>query len=182
MHLPNIKISAVFTSAIFLLACATQNHIPEPQDGWRARGKFSFSSNDLKESGNFDWRQADQQYSVRLFGPLGFGAVRINGNDHHVTVRTSREERSSIEPDSLLYQATGMHLPLTELPDWLRGQPSTFHNEHTEFNDDGRISKAFVQGWEIDYIDYSPGTGLPIEIIAEQEDKRLRLIVVEWVN
>lgn len=73
-----------------------------------------------------------------------------------------------------------MHLPLNEMPYWLRGNPSSFHEEHTELDEQGRVIRAYVQGWQLEYGDYEQGSQLPSQVVATQDDKRIRLIVLDW--
>lgn len=181
--MPHHKTTALLiflACSVFLVACATQPPVIGTDDGWRARGKFSYSSEETRESGNFDWRQNGQEYRIRLYGPLGLGAVQINGNDRQVSLKSSKEEYSARHPETLFYETTGMHLPLTDIPGWLRGQPSAFHTEHTELDANGRIMRAFVQGWHLEYKNYSDDNPLPKEVVAMQDDKTLRLIVLNW--
>lgn len=180
--LPAYKIFALFSITLLFSACVTQSPILDTADGegWRARGKFSFSSTETRESGNFDWRQNGDIYQVRLFGPLGFGAVQIEGDSQQVDIRSAKEQRSSQDPDNLIYQMTGMHLPLSEIPSWLMGKPSSFHSEHTQFDSQGNLSQTFVHGWRINYEEYSHDSGLPGRISAEQEGSSLTLIVLDW--
>ena len=129
--------------------------MPGGAEDWRVRGKFSFSSDEKRESGNFDWRQSGQTYQVRLFGPLGFGAINIDGDNQQISVRSARHQQQSLDPESLIYEITGMHLPITDIPNWLKGQATSFHSELTEYDADGNLQKTFLSGWEIEYQDYS---------------------------
>lgn len=166
-------------TVLVLSACAGNQTLPGGED-WRVRGKFSFSSNETRESGNFDWRQSGQTYQVRLFGPLGFGAITIRGDDQQISVQSARQQRQSLDPENLVYEMTGMHLPITDIPEWLKGQASTFHSEHTEYDPEGNISRAFLQGWEIEYQDYSDDAKLPKSITASQSNSTLRLVALSW--
>lgn len=167
------------SSALLFSACATQSTVPVGQDSWRAQGKFSFHSDETRQSGNFDWRQSGESYRVRLFGPLGFGTVQIEGDDQQVIIRSSKEERFSQDPDNLIYQMTGMHLPLTDIPDWLQGKPSTYHQEHAQIDANGNLAQTFVHGWQINYDNYSD-ENLPGRIEATMNSTALTLVVLDW--
>ena len=171
--------SLFFVGALVLAGCATQQQIPT-EDSWRVTGKFSLSDGEHRESGNFDWRQNGSNYQVRLFGPLGFGAVHISGDENIVSIRSSRDERQSSDPDTLLYEMTGMYIPITEIPDWLAGKPATFHSENTVLDQNGNVSMAFIHGWQVSYADYSSETQLPGQMVATQGDAELKLVALNW--
>jgi len=163
-----------------LSACAGLPPSSSGTEDWRVRGKFSFQSDEKRESGNFDWRQTGQTYEVRLFGPLGFGAININGDNEQISVRSARQQQQSRDPERLVYEITGMHLPITDIPNWLMGQATIFHSELTEYDANGNITKTFLQGWEIQYQDYSIESALPKSILATQDNSALRLVALEW--
>lgn len=148
----------------------------DSEDQWRARGKFSFQTADAKESGNFDWRQSGDQYQARLFGPLGFGTVQIEGDPDSATIRTSRGERHSSNPTQLAYEATGMLLPIDEFPNWLRDKSSAQQKPVDQ-------KTVELAGWNVQYSNYEvseDGERLPGRIVATQNDNQILLIIHDW--
>lgn len=177
--MPILRLLSLLSISLFFSACATQSPLPGDGDGWRARGKFSFSSSEARESGNFDWRQNGESYQVRLFGPLGFGTVRIEGDDHQVVIQSAKQERYSEDPDSLIYQMTGMHLPITDIPGWLRGDLEAIDAENIQIDGLGNLVQAAVDGWEISYSNHSVDR-LPGRIEATQPGTEFTLVVSDW--
>lgn len=177
--------SALVTLLLVLGGCATP--LPDLQiddgDQWRARGKFSFQSDETKESGNFDWRQSGDRYQARLFGPLGFGTVQIEGDLDSAKIRSSNGEIESSDPTQLAYEATGMYLPIADFPYWLRDQSKESQEiavNGTEENDEKTVDLA---GWQVRYSEYQvaeDGKRLPGRILATQNSSQILLIIQDW--
>ena len=167
-------------TALILAGCASNPPLYSGAEDWRVKGKFSFRSDEKRESGNFDWRQSGQSYQVRLFGPLGFGAINISGDEQQISVQSARHQQQSLDPAGLIYEITGMDLPITDIPNWLQGQGNAFHSEYTEYDGGGNITRTFLHGWDIQYQDYSVDSALPKSITATQDDNALRLVALEW--
>ena len=174
----------VFT--LFLVGCVSTPDAPvadASEDGnWRARGKFSFKSPERKQSGNFDWQQSGDQYKVRLFGPLGLGAVSISGDDTAVTIEKGGEVHQSDQPNEMIQQATGLSMPVSALADWLIGQPEHNPNTLVHFDDNGKIELARSQGWRIAYVNDTQAPHLPKRIFAERQGTRLNLVITRWTT
>lgn len=104
----HIRRTVVFASIVLLAGCEVfqtrnQSTIEDGSlDTWRARGKFSYQSNESSESGNFDWRQENDAYEIRLYGPFGLGSVRLSGDKYSVQLRNGNQDFSS---DQMMLQA-----------------------------------------------------------------------------
>ena len=167
-------------SLLTLAACASTPEKLTQKDEWRVRGKFVFQTDDTRESGNFDWRQTGENYQVRFFGPLGFGSVRINGDQQQATVVSSRGEKQSSLPNDLIYEITGVDIPLTDVPSWLEGKPIAFHSEYAELDANGDIEAINVHGWQLTYQRFDDGSRRPKQIVAVQNNTRIKLVSLNW--
>ena len=186
-----IRRALVICVALVLSACETFSVIPqEPtgtessQENWRIRGKFSFRSEQVSESGNFDWQQHGDRYQVRLFGPLGIGAVTISGDSDQVRIRTRDQDLISQQPQQTLRELTGMNIPINSLNYWLLGQRTDSNGTDangTEREDSGwtltytepKLFQAVVQ-------DTSTTRELATRIVGHNGPHQLKLAIKSW--
>ena len=154
----------------------------ESPDKWRARGKFSYRSSEVTESGNFDWSQDGKNYKLRLFGPLGLGSVKISGNPNLVRIQTNKQDISSDQPLSLLYRITGFEIPLNSMPMWLLGKPASGSPSDISFDAEGRIQSFNERAWSLSYNDYQQQDNQHIAttVNAHKDDISLRMLVYSW--
>ena len=135
---------------------------------WHASGRFIYEADDQRQSGQFDWRQEDTSYQVRLFGPFGLGSVRIVGDENLVTIETSDQSYSSNYPDQLFYQLTEMRIPIQSIGGWLTGHLDTSETQSTD--------------WEVLYDDVQPQDKylLPNRVDLKNPDVFIRIAVSDW--
>lgn len=176
---------------LLLAACASQNYRDMSSDqlrtmlhneqinAWSITGKVGISTPEDKDSANLNWRQCQQDFDIRMSGPLGQGAAKLVGDAEQVTLTTNDgESLSARDPEQLLWVELGWRLPLNDLFYWVRGFPAP--------NAPGRITAltdGFIQsGWEVRYdrlTDQAPYT-VPRKIIAQQRDIKVTLIIKQW--
>lgn len=84
---------ALVISLIMLLlsACvsAPQQH---ETPAWQFEGKFSLRSPSENHSGYIHWQQYPQRYAIRLWGSLGLGSQRIDGNAERIIVDNGKQQ------------------------------------------------------------------------------------------
>ncbi len=168
-----------------LTACSNLDSSPPPLisasgENWHARGRFSYSSDDLSESGNFDWRQTGSSYQVRLYGPLGMGTVKISGDPNLVRIQYGEQDISSDQPLSLMYSMTGLEIPLASLPYWLLGNPAGNNASNRIPNADNTSAEFTEYGWHLTYPGYQDsesGRIIPEELQANKDSVELRLLI-----
>lgn len=176
-------LSAVLVS--LLTACSSLEPAPPMDtsasaDSWHARGRFSYRSDDTTESGNFDWRQVGNNYQVRLYGPLGMGTVRISGNPDLVRIQARDQDISSDQPLNLMYNMTGLEIPLNSLPHWLLGNPASRNARNLKANPDETHAGFTEHGWQLSYPGYQQsetGRAIPEELHASKDSVQLRLLI-----
>ena len=65
-------------------------------------------------SATLHWAQQASGYSIDVIAPFGQGAIRLEGNSDGVMLRLADgRQLNAANPDSLLYDHTGLHLPIT---------------------------------------------------------------------
>lgn len=122
---------------------------------WQFRGHAVFKMPERKFSANVYWQQTANTYQVMLFGPLGLGAVNLEGQSGSVRLKDSRGHVYTAEnPEALMQQQLGWSLPISSLYYWVRGLPAPGSITHVDYDEYHRISHLEQQGWRIDYLAY----------------------------
>jgi outer membrane lipoprotein LolB len=136
-------------------------------------------------SGTLNWQQqADGSFNMHLSGPLGAGAMTINGTEKLVHVKTSKGEYSSADPQALIYRQTGWTLPIAGLRWWVLGLPSPRSASHVELDGAGRAMSIDQDGWHLAYSEYQEVDGrmLPRRFDATSGEARVKLVADRWTG
>ncbi|MFT6725167.1 MAG: outer membrane lipoprotein LolB [Arenicella sp.] len=138
---------------------------------WRYTAKIGLRSNSIKESANVVWQMSDQSNNVRLFGPLGMGAVKLEFDQYGV--RLSDNEgviHQGENAQELLTDIIGWPLPIDALSRWLFLQPDLAEPFQYRLNGYGQLDAIRQFGWQINYREYREYNGrqLPRKLAAEK--------------
>ncbi len=150
---------------------------------WRAKGKAGFKTANDGGSAYFDWAQSDDNFHIRLSGPLGQGTAILSGNDTGAKLTTSDDQTYiSDSPEQLLYERTGWYLPLQELLYWIKGLPAPFAPYQETRTPNGLIETLIQGPWTLQYSRYRNHLGIPLpgKIKITREDIRVTLAVKSW--
>lgn len=192
-------IKYLFLSLLLLLtACTTVEEVPDSLNTgswqthkatlenvhhWFASGRAAINNGVESWHVNLLWLQQGDKYQIRLFGPFGAGQVQLSGNNGLVELLTSDNERYySDNINDLLYERTGVKMPVAELRYWLVGLPSPGGRETTRIGKHGRLSQLQQGDWRVRYKRYVPVNGLvlPRKIFADKQDLDVRVVIDEW--
>lgn len=177
--------------------CAT---VPPPKPtqpnraAWTARkaalGKLSHWTLDARAgsgglfgwSGSLHWAQAGQHFDIRVAGPLGIGAVLIQGSPGAIQVHTAHGVYRTTHPERFLRQRLNMVLPVAGLRFWALGLPKPGEPAKVQFDDRGLLRHMQQAGWTLTYSRYARTQGvlLPKRLTARQGDTRVRIVVERW--
>lgn len=127
-----------------------QQHAQRPK--WQFSGKVGIRSPQVNESANLVWSYADQSNQVRMFGPLGAGAIKLDFDRYGVQLsdRQGLLHRGN-SAEQLLTEIVGWPIPIDALNYWLFGLPSPAQAYEYQLNEDGQLSSLRQLGWTIDY-------------------------------
>lgn len=183
---------------LLLTACTSIEEIPAPLNAgswrahkaaidnvqhWFATGRAAINNGAESWHVNLLWLQQGEDYQIRLFGPFGAGQVQLSGNRDRAELLTSDNERfHSHDMDTLLYERTGVKMPVAELRYWLIGLPSPNGGEVATVDKHGRLSDLKQGEWRVRYKRYVPVNGLvlPRKIFAGKPDLDVRVVIDEW--
>ncbi len=185
-----MRILSLVISIFALAACAVAPSKPAApvaptQDIWEFTGRISVSTAEQSWHGEIRWSQQGDSYDIQLNAPLGQGALRLSGDVCGVRLITGDgAQEFAADPETLLQQRLGLHLPVSGLRYWVRARPAP-HAAYTEQLDaPGRPARLTQSGWEIDYKRYAEtGNGvLPdkIFLLNPEADLEVRLVIEQW--
>lgn len=156
---------------------------------WWLEGRASITRAGKGGSGRIEWRQDGPAFEVALAAPVtrqswrlavdGSGGARLEGLEGGT--------RHGPDGQALLFEATGLEVPVEALAAWLRGLPAdeAVHGPaRLEFGADLLPARLEQAGWGIDFRAWRPSTdgapALPLRIDARRGDAGVRLVVDAW--
>jgi outer membrane lipoprotein LolB len=150
---------------------------------WQLNGKIGVQTAQHSGSANVDWTENHGRYTVSLTGPLGAGALKLTGQPGRVTMVTADGKRfTANNPEQLLAQHWGFHLPVSNLKYWVRGLPVpgvAYSSQSDAYN---RLSSLMQQGWHVQYLSYmnTRGIDLPDRISISSPSLKTKLVIHQW--
>jgi outer membrane lipoprotein LolB len=154
---------------------------------WRYSGKIGLRSNGIKESANVVWQMSNQSNDVRLFGPLGMGAVKLEFDQYGVQLSDNEGVvHQGEDAQTLLTEIIGWPLPIDALSRWLFLQPDLTQVFQYRLNGNGQLDAIRQFGWQINYRDYRDYNGrqLPRKLAAEKyfDNTKLGAVSVKLIT
>ena len=188
----SIAKAAVLLPLVLLAACASRPPAGPagPADAaalmalehWQVSGKVGLRQNGTGNSARLDWQQSGAAYTISLNGPLGLGAIRIEGDADGVTVTNKEGTHQAASPEALIERLSGWQIPVSELVYWVRGLPAPELPVLATEMAHGRLQRLSQAGWQIEYREYQWADGLllPAKIVLERPQTRLTLLLKHW--
>ena len=150
---------------------------------WQFRGRVSLVREEQGWHASLDWRETGGRYRLRLSGPLGQGALQVDGDGDSVRLLAAdgREYRAP-DADALVEQATGWQLPVAGIRYWVRGIPAPGVEARITTDEQGRLQNLRQSGWDIRYERYQEvdGRDWPTRLRLNTADIAIRLVVDRW--
>ena len=161
-----------------------QQHLNQMND-WRLNGRLAITRGAEAWHLKVNWRQKQDDYEIFLSGPFGAGQVKLVGNHDGVVLRDSeRHAYYAMEPETLLYEHTGVMMPVTGLRYWILGlpDPAKNHTSQTRLDAYGRLAELQQRDWTVQFPDYVAVKHyqLPERLLIQSEDIEVRLVVDDW--
>lgn len=190
-----------FVAALWVLLLSACAQVPQrPANAWTApdwqywslRGRIAVHSGEQGWHAGLNWRQTGETFYLELTGPLGQGAVRMQGDAEGVTLGRADGKRDwAPDADALLTRNTGWILPVSGLRYWVRGRAVPERPAQWTWAADGLPQRLQQDGWVIRYSEFreQPGLGkLPRRIDLERDGQidgqrdpiRARVLIDGW--
>lgn len=153
---------------------------------WSLTGRVAVRLNGDGWNAHLRWEQSGDDYRIRVFDPFGRTLALIDGDDESATLRTAEgESLEAPDPETLMDEQFGWHLPLSGMRYWLRGIPTAGSApEFLRLDDQGRPELLQQAGWSITYHDFASAhpMALPTRIGMEHQFISVRVAVADWVR
>lgn len=193
---------AIGLALLMLASCATvkeQTTIKEPA-GWQAeqqkrqqintweiRGRLGIQTEN--DGGTLDiiWKQAEQDFTIRLIAPLGAGNYMVQGDKGITQIRYPDGQIEMVNNiDDVFSSILKVNLPVSAVKDWVRGLPAkNLSLESIRWNQQGLLHTLKQSGWNVEMKKY---TGkkilLPHAIYLTRDDNEaldIRLLLRLWL-
>jgi outer membrane lipoprotein LolB len=133
-------------------------------------------------SGELSWIQNGVRFQVHFYGPLGVGAVAIEGQPGAVTVRTKQGSDQTNAPERLMQAKLGWSLPVDGLRYWVLGLPAPGTASELTLDPDGLLRSLEQDGWRLDYLEYQTADGwcLPRRFTLSDGQRSFRVAIDQW--
>ncbi len=192
--LATLKISILL---LWLNACSSiQHHSATDSNGlvfdplenatlssWQLTGKLGVRSAQQAVSAQLHWQQNQQQYQLRLSGPLGTGSLIASGDNHSIEVQQGSKTYQGA-PEDLGMQLFDRPLPVNAISWWLRALPAPqMSAARNLIADSDGVPQSFEQdGWQLSFASFQPLGQylLPHKISGQSGDLSFKLVISKW--
>lgn len=121
---------------------------------WQYTAKIAVTTPAVREVATMVWNHADDFNDIRLFGPLGIGAVRLQFDDQGVVLFDSKGRKHvGDSAQALLTGIVGWPIPMDALSHWLSALPDFDAPYRYQLNENG-VAVIEQFGWNIKYSSY----------------------------
>lgn len=150
---------------------------------WNINGRLAVTNEAEVWHLSVKWKQQGQNYKIHLSGPFGAGAVQLIGDDSGVTIKDSEMSRFATNPEQLLYESTGVKIPIQNLFYWVRGLPNPDSVIAKQLLDPyGRLNKITQDGWSVRFKRYKKVNKLylPTKVFIKRNSRDIRFVIEDW--
>lgn len=182
------RLFAALLVAALLTGCAGFKPQPDATDlneNWAFSGKMAVRDSEEASSFNVHWQQEAQAFDIELSGPLGQGAVVIEGRPGEVVLTRGDERVRADSLRQLAYEVTNLNLPLDYLQYWVRARPAP-NTEASVLREptSGQVELIEQSGWTVTFPAYygEGETALPRRIDFQRNDSSGRLVIRNWIS
>ncbi|WP_373187341.1 lipoprotein insertase outer membrane protein LolB [Halopseudomonas sp.] len=155
----------------------------QPVRSWTLQGKIGVRAPEESGSGTLTWIQQQGDYDIRISGPLGRGATRLQGNEQGVILDMAGQPTlRAASAEELLEQQTGWRLPVEHLLWWVRGLPAPDSASRLQLDPQSRLARLSQAGWTVEYSRYQDvdGLQLPQRLQLSANDILVTLVLTQW--
>ncbi len=191
-----------FILSIILSACATvstttaisddakpfdkqqiQHSLSELSD-WQVEGVIGIIHDGKADRANYMWQQKGDDFSIKIYGPMGIGSVELSGNKDSVElVESNGDKVQSKDVESLLKQKLGWYVPVNGLVYWIKGLQQPDIAANPSYDKLNLLTELKQSGWDIEYQNYELVDGkypLPSKIKMSRDNLTLKVVIKSW--
>ena len=161
-----------------------RKRVLERLDQWEFSGRIAVKTATDGFNGKLRWAQRETSFEATASGPLGAGAVRIEGDDRSVLL-TDKDgiEIELVDAELEFRLRYGYTIPIRSLRFWALGIPDPSIPAETVLDDNGQLARLEQRDWSVTFSRYAEGGGqlMPKVLTAENADTRVRLVIDYWI-
>jgi outer membrane lipoprotein LolB len=155
-------------------------------DSWQFRGRVSLTRGEEGWHAGVNWQEEAGVYDLRLSGPLGQGAVQVEGTQGLVRLTAANGQVIiANDADALVADVTGWRFPVSGIRYWVRGLPAPAPQPQAVISRDeaGRLQRLEQSGWDIRYTRFQSADGWnwPTRLRLTTDELVVRLVIDEWI-
>jgi outer membrane lipoprotein LolB len=193
--------AALLAGASCLSACATLNgHAPEgaaDEAAWQSRltrldalsswelsGRVGVITAKDGGSGSLDWKQQGAELTFDFRGPLGAGAIHIQGDAAALHIQSSRgDDFVTTDPEQDLTANLHMPMPVLSMRYWMMGIPDPGVPYTKTADAQGEPLSLYQRDWQVEYQEYADvqGYALPVRFTLSRGAVHIKVAVSQWV-
>lgn len=172
------------------MTIAERNQQVNAFNQWLIKGKIAFIQKDSRERASLYWQYdaPNQNQQLKLTTYLGINVLSLDSNGDSHTLEVDGKNYQSKQLELLIWQLTGLSLPINALPHWLKGLkflPTDTMDYSAETSLPLSLTSTYNnQKWQINYGQYKLINGLPLatKIEIKQQDLLIKLAINQWQN
>ena len=172
----SLRLVAALLGVALIAGCAMRGQAPGIVDfDFRVRGKIAVRGIEAPFAATFDWRQAGERFEIDIWGALGQGRVRLDGDGRALRITDPRGRITrGMDAETLMQRELGWSVPVDALRHWVRGRR---HPGATE----AERQTSFEQfGWSV-AIAWGEDEPQPARLVVSRDDVRITLVCKEWM-
>ena len=156
-------------------------------NNWEIRGRLGVQTETTGGTLDIIWKNADQDYSIRLIAPLGAGSYLVQGNSDYAEIRYPDGQTDIVSNIDVVFTSIfEIDLPASAVNDWIRGLPSkALTVEQISWNEQGLLTKIKQSGWNVEMRKYTGDDILMPHVIYvsrdDDDELDIRLVLRQWL-
>jgi len=206
---PYVRLANIWLLSLLLASCATTQEqvtteppvdpTAEPSTwaaeqqqrlqikNWEIRGRLGVQTETSGGSLDLIWKQAEEEYSIRLIAPLGAGNYLIQGDDTFARIHFPDGRKETVDNvDDIFSTTLEVDLPIAAVKDWIRGLPAgSMPVQDMQWNGQGLLHTVEQSGWNVEMNKYTGSKiSLPHVIYLSRDDDAeldIRLVLRQWL-
>ncbi|WP_017026151.1 lipoprotein insertase outer membrane protein LolB [Vibrio rumoiensis] len=163
----------------------------EQLNTFKVSGKIGYKDPENRQSLNFILKHASQYDELKLLSFLGQTVLTVQMTPSGAMITTSDGQvRTAKQANDLIKELTGLSIPVSQLPDWIKGLPTeadnvAYNQSHTveslEKNIDNRQWKLTYVSYQSTSVSSDSTLPLPNQLFLEQDATQIKILISKWI-
>jgi len=162
----------------------------KPLSHWSIRGRVAIYVKEDVYNLGMSWQREDNNSTLKLEASLGQGLIMLTRNANRIELTTAEGESvHGNNAQQLLYDTTGLLIPVEGLQTWIKGIPHEQSDFQHAIDAEGRTQSLQQDGWKINYLKYSDSAlpqidraSLPRKLYMKHDGLALKIVIDQWQN